>query len=169
MSLRIQLLGPFRVWRDEEEITAAVHRIGKADLLLKLLLSHPGETFTPDQLVEALWGQELNEGKTTVEKAKANLHRRLSELRKLLEPSLAKSAESVYLLSTPKGYCFNAKAELHLDGHEFSQHCEQAQALYQQSEFAAAILTYEAGLLLVQGDYLAEDRYAEWAKLSSIN
>jgi predicted ATPase/DNA-binding SARP family transcriptional activator len=163
VSLRIQLLGPFRVWRDEAEITAAVHKIGKADLLLKHVLSHPGETFTPDQLVEALWGQELDEGKTTVEKAKANLHRRLSELRKLLEPSLAKSAESVYLLSTPKGYCFNLKSDCHLDAHEFVERCEQAQIQYQQNEYAPAILAYESALPLVQGDYLSEDRYAEWA------
>ena len=163
MSLRIQLLGPFRVWRDDEEITAAVHKIGKADTFVKLLISQPSQTFTPDQLVEALWGQELEEGKTTVEKATANLHRRISELRKLLEPSLKKSAESQYILRTPKGYCFNQKAPSRIDAEEFAQRYESAQRLQIQQELEPAVAAYEAMLALVQGEYLAEDRYAEWA------
>jgi len=166
VSLRIQLLGPFRLWRDEEEITSALHKIGKADTILKLLLSQWGQTFTTDQLVETLWGPELEDHKTTLEKATANLHRRLSELRKLLEPSLKKSSESQYVLSTSKGYSFNPKSACRIDVDEFAHQQENARVLQTQKQFEPAIVAYESALLLLHGDYLAEDRYAEWAEHS---
>jgi tetratricopeptide (TPR) repeat protein len=162
MGIKLQLFGPFKVWRDEQEVTVEIHGIGKADSILKLLVSQPGQTFTLDQLIEAVWSSEIAEGKTDTKKTTSNLYRCISEMRRLLEPH-KKASQSQYILKTSNGYCWNSRAECRIDVIEFVEHSERAQALQAEEQFAQAAAEYEAALKLVQGEYLADDRYADWA------
>ncbi|MBI3660224.1 AAA family ATPase, partial [Candidatus Acetothermia bacterium] len=161
--LRIQLLGPFRVWKDEHEITAAIRAIGKADTLLKVLLSEPGRNFNRDELIECLWGEEIAARKTTEKTAAGNLRRRVSAVRKLLEPASKENPSLEYILTTADGYRWNFQADYHLDVEEFFQKYERAKALQERKQFSEAVKPYEAARQLVHGDYLENDRYAEWA------
>jgi predicted ATPase/DNA-binding SARP family transcriptional activator len=162
MDLRIQFFGPFRIWQDEQEITAAISRIGKADTLLKVLLSEPGRNFTREELVEYLWGEEIAVGKTREKTALGNLRRRVSALRTLLRQASREQATPEYILTTPEGYRWNHQANYRLDVEDCARHYEQAQEFQEQSKFSEAAATYEAARAILQGEYLEADRYAEW-------
>ncbi|MBI3460938.1 winged helix-turn-helix domain-containing protein [Candidatus Acetothermia bacterium] len=91
MGLDIRLLGPFRVLHDNQDITNEIRQIGKADVILKLLLNQPGQIVGIEDLIDALWNHH-----TDLKKAKGNLYKRISKLRKILEPSLKKFGQSRY-------------------------------------------------------------------------
>jgi DNA-binding SARP family transcriptional activator len=99
--------------RESEDITSLLSHLGKPKTLLKLLLVHPGRTFTQDKLVEWLW-RELSPALAT-----ANLRKRISELRQALEPWLQRGSDSHYILTRESGYAFNPRAQYTTDTHVF--------------------------------------------------
>jgi len=157
MALRVQLFGEFRVWRDHEELTPTLTHLGKPKLLLKILITRPGRIFLQDELIELLWPE------MAPQTAAVNLRKRISELRKVLEPELARGSKSQYILTRASGYCFNPKAPYTTDAQEFLKVWKKGQKLEQEGRLGPARREYEAAAALVSGDYLAEDRYEEWA------
>ncbi|MBI1743926.1 winged helix-turn-helix domain-containing protein [Candidatus Acetothermia bacterium] len=160
MGLDIRLLGPFRVLHDNQDITNEIRQIGKADVILKLLLNQPGQIVGIEDLIDALWNHH-----TDLKKAKGNLYKRISKLRKILEPSLKKFGQSRYiLLKRPQGYYWNSKVECRIDFQEYLQHYERARKLQNQGQISPAIDAYETALRSAHdGEYLIEDRTEEWA------
>jgi len=72
MGFEVRLFGHFEIVRDGIFIPDDVWRTGKNCELLKLLLSAPGQVFSRDELVEALWpGKGFSE-------AQSNLRGRMS-------------------------------------------------------------------------------------------
>ncbi|MBI3660427.1 tetratricopeptide repeat protein [Candidatus Acetothermia bacterium] len=159
MGLRIQLFGNFQIWRDDELIPSEAWETKIAKSILKILLTEPGRVFSQDELLEYLW-PDLDP-----KKASASLRVRLSELRHVLEPDLKrkKGTPSSYILTRPTGYCFNTESEHSLDTQEFSEFADQGKAFEQAEKFEEAIKTYERAAELYQGNFLAEDHYADWA------
>ena len=158
MTLRIQLFGGFRVWQDQQDLTPAFTHLGKPKDLLKIFVLHPGRVFTRDELIEWLWPEYA------ALTAEANLRKRISELRQTLEPSLPRGDASQYILTRPNGYCFNSKASYTTDAQEFLQRWESGQKLERAGQIGQASREYEAAAALVQGDFLADDRYEDWAQ-----
>ncbi|MBI1743232.1 tetratricopeptide repeat protein [Candidatus Acetothermia bacterium] len=157
-GLKLQLLGSFQVWRDGALISGRALSPGKPQALLKLLLSHRGQVFTQDQLMEALF-PDLDP-----DKAVRNLHARLSELRRALEPKLKKGSESQFILNVgQQGYCFSKDAPCSIDTEEFQRFIEAAQASEKAGRWPEALGTYQQAMALYQGEFLAEDLYEEWA------
>jgi DNA-binding SARP family transcriptional activator len=95
MGLRIDLLGKFRVWRDDVQIEPEEWRTEKAKALLKILLTER-RVFTQDELIEYLWPD------FDPDKAAVNLRVRISELRHILEPDLERGSQSRYILTHPR-------------------------------------------------------------------
>jgi len=146
--LCVHLLGPFEVYRDGGNlILPAEWRGQKPRDLLKILLLAQGRYVSKDQLCEWLWPD------ADPEAAGANLRSAVSDLRKLLEPELARGRDSTYILTKREGYAFDWSAALCLDLADF----ERAAAS------AASRTNLEAALALYRGDLLEEDPYAEWA------
>jgi DNA-binding SARP family transcriptional activator len=160
--LRIQLIGSFRAWKEQREITDHIVQIGKADTIVKLLVSHPGQVFTQDQLIQILWSREIEEGKTDSAKSSGNLRRRISALRTLLDSK--KNSFGSYILKNSHGYSWNSHSSYWLDTHEFTQRRHEAYQSLQRGQWENAIALYESALELCRGEYLAEDRYAEWTQ-----
>ena len=80
MALAICLLGPFEI-RDGESSGKSLEWSRKqTQSLLKILLTERGRVFTDDQLIEYLIPE------IDFDKGIANLKKRVSELRKTLEP-----------------------------------------------------------------------------------
>lgn len=154
MALRIQLFGPFRVWRGEELIPWTKGEKHKA--LLKILLTEPGKVFSHDALIEHLWPED------EPEKAKANLFNRVAELRRILEPNLKRGSHSSYVVTHRGGFSFNPKG-CWIDAHEFQQHYRKFRQLENGGHNPDAIHEAEAALELYHGDFLEEDRYEDWA------
>jgi DNA-binding SARP family transcriptional activator len=144
--LRVQLLGRFEVWRNGVSVPAAEWRGQKTRDLFKILLLADGHYVAKDQLAEWLWSGAEPEA------AEANLRSAVSDLRRVLEPELARGRESAYIQTRHQGYCFNAQPGVVVDAAAFER------AL--QAEGRPAL---EGALGAYPGDLLEEDPYAEWA------
>lgn len=156
MTLRVQLCGEFRVWRGKKDLTPTLARLGKPKTLLKIFVTHAGRFFSQDELIELLWPD------APADASAVNLRKRISELRRVLEPKLTRGSQSRYILTRPGGYCFNAQAPYTTDILEFMQAWEEGQRFENAGQFDQAIGEYERTLALTQGEFLAEDRYEEW-------
>ncbi len=156
MALKIQLFGKFVIWRDDVCLPLEGWS-KKGQDLLKILLSPRGQVFLSDQLIEYLW-PEADPGR-----ARARLRNCVKELRHRLEPDLKSGLHSQYILTVPNGYCFNRQAECLLDTEEFADHYQRGMKAEEQGQLGSAIKEYEAAIGIYQGEYLAENRYDEWA------
>ena len=146
MSLRVQLLGRFEVWRDGAPIPPAEWRGQKPRDLLKILLLARGKFVANDQLCEWLWPE------ADPDSAQANLRSAVSDLRKLLEPELARGRDSAFIATRREGYAFDLTAPVSVDAIDF----ERAITATSRPDLEAALASY-------RGDLLEEDPYAEWA------
>jgi predicted ATPase/Flp pilus assembly protein TadD len=157
MTLQVQLFGEFRVRRGQEDLTPLLTHLGKPKTLLKIFLTQPGRTFSHDELIEWLWPD------TPPKTAAVNLRKRISELRKALEPHLSRGPQSQFILTRPSGYCLNPHAPYTTDAQQFLRAYEKGHRLERGGKFSPAIRHYEEAAALFQGEYLAEDRYEPWA------
>lgn len=100
-SLRVQLLGEFRCWRDRELIAPTLWRTAKLRALFALFVTERGQVFSQAQLAEQLWPDS--------EDGLALVRRRISELRHILEPELKKAFQSWYILRRPMAIVLTLK------------------------------------------------------------
>lgn len=156
-TLRVRLFGRFEVRRDHRLIPQQAWGRRKTQTLLKILLAERGRVLSQDQLVEILFGG------IDPEKELHNLHTRISELRRVIEPGLKKGIASQFILRVGEGYCFSKKAPCWLDTEAFLEHLSAARKAREEGRWHLAIESYEAALELYRGEYLEEDRYEEWS------
>ncbi|MFQ5795184.1 MAG: BTAD domain-containing putative transcriptional regulator [Candidatus Bipolaricaulia bacterium] len=157
MRLRVQLFGLFQLWRDDELIPPEAWRGYKAQAFFKILLTEPGRPFTHDQLIDWLWPD------VDLDKADKHLRSLVSRVRRILEPELKRGAQSQYILTRPSGYRFNPEADCVIDAQRFEDHLKQARQLESNTQFEPAIQAYQQAVELYQGEFLADDRYEDWA------
>ncbi|MGD1994838.1 MAG: transcriptional regulator, partial [Anaerolineae bacterium] len=91
-QLRVQTLGPFRVWRGATEVTAQEWRREKARQLFQLFLTWRGKMMDRDRIVETLW-PDLDP-----ETAYRDFKVALSTLYRVLEPERDRGAPSAYVV-----------------------------------------------------------------------
>jgi predicted ATPase/DNA-binding SARP family transcriptional activator len=158
-TLQIRLFGRFGVTQAGLPLDSLTWKNNrKTQTVLKILLTQRGQPFTQDQLIEFLYPD------TALDSAIQNLYKRISELRKALEPDRTRGADSLYILGTAQqGYCFNAHADCWLDTDAFTKALELAQAAERAGQWSAALDYYQQACALYTGDFLAEDLYEEWA------
>ena len=155
-ELEIRLFGRFELVRDGEPLDPASLGRRKNQTLLKLLLSERGRVFTKDELVEQLF-PNLDPAK-----AVANLYSRISKLRRVLEPDLARGNDSRFILRMGDGYCFNADVHCWIDTEAFQQALAQAREFHRAERWGNARQAYAKAQCFYRGDFLSEDRYEEW-------
>ena len=155
--LRIRTLGEFRVERAGVEIPRDAWPRRKTEDLLKVLLTSPGDLFTVDQLVDALLPD------ADPARAASNIRARVSELRRLLEPDLKRGAASQYVKRSGEGYKFNLDSDCWVDVVDFEKRLEETQNLADRGLWEEAIEAFEGTVALYRDEFLAADRYAEWA------
>ena len=150
--LRIQTLGPFQAWRQQEILTWPTQ---KCKALFQILLVEPGRLVSTDQILEYLWPD------LPPRKAQNNFWVTVSQLRRVLQPDLLPRVRSAYIHKQGEGYRFNSESDYWLDGDEFATHFAAAQSA---TDLTARIPAWEAARILYQGDYLEDEPYAEWAQ-----
>ena len=155
-GLSIRLFGRFEVRQGSDPVPRAAWGRRKTLTLLKILLTNPGHTFSQDQLIEALYGEENPQAKFH------NLRGRISQLRHALEPDLEHRGVSRFISRVGEGYRFEAEA-CWIDAEVFLERLRFAAVAEQEGQWNLAADAYETGLDLVSGDFLEEDRYEEWA------
>lgn len=151
-SLRARTLGGFTIWLGAEQVPTSAWRKRKAATLLKCLLSADGHHLHRDQLLEVLWPAHPPTA------AAQNLHYTTHLLRRILDaPGNAGShlqLRDEMLLLLPGAE--ELLADEWLDATTFSR---QARAALAGQDRAAC----RAALALYGGEYLPDDRYADWA------
>jgi len=157
-ELRIKTLGMFEVCVGGIPIPEGAWPRHKTNALLRVLLTEPGSAFTVDQLTEALW-PEASPGSGS-----ANVRARVSELRRVLEPERKRGTRSAYIKRIGDGYTFVADPSVQLDTIQFEQGIASAENLADDGSWENAIHKYEKALELYRGEFLSEDRYADWAE-----
>ncbi len=154
-TLKIQMLGNFRVWRDGKSVTDFGDN--EAERTIKILLTRRGENVSVDELVGFLWpGVEPKE-------AYANLSAAINSARAILEPDLPRPNDSNFILRNGANYTFNFLANLDIDAEQFRLRVSEARFHERQGDVAEALKDYEAVRAMYQGDYLPGDRSAPWA------
>ncbi|GAA0242602.1 ATP-binding protein [Cryptosporangium japonicum] len=97
--LRLQLLGPLRIWRGDVELSAGPRQRA---YLLALLLAHPGRTVGVGELIDMLWEDDAPVTALNV------VQKHVGALRRLFEPTLPARGEGSYLRRNGDGYAFVA-------------------------------------------------------------
>ena len=150
-SVRVWLLGGFRVSVGTRIVEEGDWRLRKAASLVKLLALAPGHHLHREQAMDLLWP---NLGRKA---AANNLSQALHAARRSLAPDDAQAA-SGYLASQGEQLVLCPGGELWLDAEAF----EAAAATARRSREPAA---YRAALNLYSGELLPRDPYEDWAEV----
>lgn len=154
-ELRISCLGKMEVERLGGAIGGSwlEQRPGQ---LLKYLLCHRRRVVTSDQAAEAIWPEAgLEEGQNRL---RYNIH----ALREKLEPDRAHRSPARFAVARRGGYMLDT-SHVWLDVDEFEREARAGLAACRQSQRKQADQSLTNALRLYRGDFLADDRYAEWA------
>jgi LuxR family transcriptional regulator, maltose regulon positive regulatory protein len=147
-TLRIQLLGRFRVWRGHEEITSWSRE--KARLLLQLLITERGRWLQRDQMIELLWPD------APLSTAEGQFKVALNALTTALEPQRPPHAPSFYIKRNGTAYRFAPPADaVTIDVEQFETLLDQAAATDNPA-------LYQQAMALYRGEYLPESVYQDW-------
>ncbi|GLZ14889.1 hypothetical protein Acsp04_51240 [Actinomadura sp. NBRC 104425] len=122
-------------------------------LLARLALA-PGRVVSVEQLVDALWGEDL-----PADAANA-LQIRVSKLRRALAGA---GADGEVLVTRAPGYRLAVAADS-VDAHRFEQLAGRARTQAAADETAASVASYEQALALWRGPALADAGDTEWAR-----
>jgi predicted ATPase/DNA-binding SARP family transcriptional activator len=152
VALQIQVLGHLQV-RHQQELLEWPTQKSKA--LFQILLIEPGKLVPTDQLLEYLWPD------LPPNKAKNNLWVTVSQLRRVLEPSLPARARSAYIDKQGEGYYFNTESDYWLDCESFAENLIVSQS---GTNLIDSISAWEAAHSLYRGDYMEDEPYAEWVQ-----
>ncbi|MHB8066758.1 MAG: BTAD domain-containing putative transcriptional regulator [Desulfobaccales bacterium] len=153
-SLRIYLLGQFRVLLGSKEIPAARWKSRKAKTLLQFLIySRPRGYLNKEVLMELLWPEEAP-GITA-----KRFHVALASLRKTLEPEIVRGVTSSYISRVGDSYRIDLGEEGWVDLENFTAELERAR---KESDPETSIAHFVKAESLYSGDFLEEDLYSEW-------
>src|SRR5215218_5792640 len=151
-TLRLWLLGGFRVSVGSQSIGGQEWHLRKAQSLLKVLALSPGYRLHREQAMELLW-PDLHP-----EAALNNLHYALHVARRTLEPpALASSAPSRYLRLRGEQLTLCPDSPLWVDVEAFEEAATTARHALEPAAYRAAIDLYS-------GELLPQDRYEAWAE-----
>lgn len=156
-ELRIRTFGQFRLWRDSQAI--GVWERPQAETVVKLLLvrrARGGRAVSADELITWLWPDSDEES------GRKKLLPLISNARRTLEPDI-EPRDSNFILRSANGYFFELSGGVTWDLADFRACLQAGRQLVEAERWSEAVAELEQGRSLYRGDFLAEDRYAEWA------
>jgi DNA-binding SARP family transcriptional activator len=156
-ALYIQTLGPFRVWRKGQEIERSAWSREKALHLLQLLVCNRARAVHRDEIIQALWDGSTSSTATT------GMRVALSALRSALDPEREPGADSAFVRRDGDAIRLALESGVRVDADEFSRLLKAARAL-ETSNIDEAVARYERALAMYRGEFMADNRYAEWAE-----
>ena len=156
-ALYIQTLGPFRVWRKGQEIERSAWGREKALHLLQLLVCRRQRPLHREEILEVLWKESAASTATT------GLRVALSALRNALEPEREAGVDSPFVKRDGDTIRLGLELGVRVDADEFSRLLKVARA-QETLDMDESIARYESALALYRGEFLGDNRYAEWAE-----
>ena len=156
-TLRIRTFGQLQIWRDSQVI--GIWDRPQAEVVVKLLLvrcAQGGRAVAADELMARLWPD------TDEASGRKKLLPLISNARHTLEPDI-EPRDSHFILRSVNGYYFDVSECVDWDLQDFREHLRLGSRLVREERWEEAIAELEKGRALYRGDFLAEDRYADWA------
>jgi DNA-binding SARP family transcriptional activator/Tfp pilus assembly protein PilF len=144
-ALRIQLLGPVRAWRGEQELELGGPR---RRAVLGMLAMRAGQAVSRSELIDGLWGEDPPAS------AVNSVHVYVAGLRRVLEPQRERRAPGQVLSAKSPGYLLRLEPG-QLDAAALDQHLAQAPRSLAAGDLAAAARSLDAAHGLWQGAALA--------------
>ncbi len=151
-TLRIQMLGTFRVWRGAGEIQAREWQREKARQLLQLLLTYRGQWLQREQICSWLWPD------SDLEAAERQFKVTLNALNTALEPFRPPRTTPFFVRRQGLAYSFAPSYGCWIDVDEF----ELRTTNVPQGEPDIVLRNFQVAVDLYKGDYLAESLYDSW-------
>jgi DNA-binding SARP family transcriptional activator len=148
-TVRVHVLGGFRVSVGSRISERDSWRLRKAASLLKLLALAPGHRLHRERVMDLLW-PDLDARSAT-----NNLHRVLHFARRTLDPAPPIASRYLELQGEQLVLCPDGQLWVDIEAFE-----EAAKAARRSGEPAA----YRAAIELYAGELLPEDRYEEWTQ-----
>jgi DNA-binding SARP family transcriptional activator len=127
----------------------------RAGQLFKFLLTERHHFVPLEMIAEAVWPHANNNTGNTVRHC-------MHILRSKLEPDPSRRDRSAFVLAKNGCYRLNPDA-VSVDADEFERVCSAGMRSFADGDSATAISRFEAAVAMYGGDYLADDRYSEWA------
>ncbi|WP_285596719.1 AAA family ATPase [Kineosporia sp. NBRC 101731] len=140
-TLRLNILGPLRVWRGGTELDTAPRQQA---YLLALLLARGGRPTGTAELIDLIWGEEAPASALNV------IHKYVGFLRRLLEPDLPPREGGTYLVSRGGGYLWTSEPDV-LDLLTFRRLTGEARTTLAQGDEEEALDHYVDALDLWSG------------------
>ncbi|MET9249310.1 BTAD domain-containing putative transcriptional regulator [Nonomuraea sp. NPDC003709] len=139
--LRLQVLGPLRLWRDGAELDVGPRQQAQ---LLALLLARVGHPVSTRELIDLLWADDAPVSALNL------IQKYIGALRRVLEPAVPARAAGTYLHRRGNTYAFSAGPGT-LDLVTFRELLEAAQAALAQQAREVALDHYVRALGLWRG------------------
>lgn len=152
-TLRVQMLGTFRVWRGAQEIQAREWQREKARQLFQLLLTYRGHWVQREQICAWLWPE------ADLEAAERQFKVTLNALNAALEPARPPRVAPFFVRRQGLAYSFAPSYGVWIDVDEFELRAAAAVAS-DDADFARR--SAQIAVSLYRGDYLAESLYDQW-------
>ncbi len=144
-TLSVQTLGRFVAWRGVRPVATAEWKRDKARQIFQLLLTHRGQWFYREQIVEHLWPH------LPTEAAERDFKVALNALNRALEPDRPQHAPSFFVTRRSNLYGLNPAAKIVVDADDF----ERLAASGDVDLLRRAVALY-------QDDYLPDCLYEDW-------
>jgi DNA-binding SARP family transcriptional activator len=152
-TLRVQMLGTFRVWRGPQEIHAREWQREKARQLFQLLLTYRGQWVQREQICAWLWPD------ADLEAAERQFKVTLNALNAALEPTRPPRIAPFFIRRQGLAYSFAPSYGVWIDVDEFELRAA-AGAAGEDPDFSRR--NAQIAVQLYRGDYLAESLYDAW-------
>lgn len=156
-QVHIQTLGTFRVWRNGQEI--GCWERPQAETLVKMLLARRAQgsrVMAVDELITRFWPDENEHN------GRKKLLPLISNARRTLEPDI-EPRDSHFILRQAGGYFFDLGTHVTWDVLQFRSHVHRGLHAAANQQWQTAVEELEQAQAHYSGDFLAEDRYSDWA------
>lgn len=152
-TLRVQALGPFRIWLGDKEVEERQWQRGKAKELFQLFITHHKQLLPKEEIFQKLWPDQ-----DEVSCAR-DFKVALNAVNNVLEPQRKARSASFFIKREGTTYGLNPDAVLEMDVTQFEQWIEMG---LEEGDKEKALSCLEKGMKYYNGDFLAERRYDEW-------
>jgi DNA-binding SARP family transcriptional activator len=154
LRLSAHTLGNFRLTINDGKLLESPS--GRAQAVLKYLLSNPNHVVPREVLMDTLWRDA--EPSSARNRLNVSLHSLRSALRSLTKTPIILFGEG--------NYFFNPDIQVWVDFEEFERHLQSGRQLEASGQLPGAITEYEIAASLYHGDFLQEDLYDDWPVLT---
>jgi LuxR family maltose regulon positive regulatory protein len=145
-GLAVRTLGSFAAWRGTELVAAGDWQREKARQIFQLLLTHRGQWFYREQIVDQLWPH------LPPDAAERDFRVALNALTRALEPDRLRGAQPFFAIRQGSVYGLNPAARIVVDVDDF-----------QQLAASDNVASLRQALALYEDDYLPDSLYEDWS------